>query len=167
MTGLSLYVLADQYKSLAEKLADLSLPDEAIADTLEGERGALEEKSVNVAMFVRNLESSAQQIKDAMAEMAKRVKAYEQRADHVRQYLLDNMTRCGITKIESPYFSLSIRANPESVVIGAIEEIPAEFMRQPPPPAPSPDKTAIKDAIKSGQDVPGAILKKSLRLEIK
>jgi hypothetical protein len=38
---------------------------------------------------------------------------------------------------------------------------------QPEPPAPRPDKAAIKDAIKAGRDVPGARLVQSDRLEIK
>jgi hypothetical protein len=38
-------------------------------------------------------------------------------------------------------------------------------MRQPEPP--SPDKTAIKDALKMGLEVPGARLTQGQRLEIK
>lgn len=45
--------------------------------------------------------------------------------------------------------------------------LPAQFMRQPEPPLPAPDKTAIKDALKAGQDVPGARLATTNRLEIK
>lgn len=118
-------------------------------------------------MFVRNLESSAEQMKAAEAEIAKRRKAVEARANNVRKYLLDNMTRCGITKIESPYFNLAIRDNPESVVIDSEAEIPSEFLNQPETTPPTPDKKAIKDAIKAGNEVAGAHLERSKRLEIK
>jgi len=40
-------------------------------------------------------------------------------------------------------------------------------MRQPEPPPPSPDKTAIKEAMKAGVDVPGCKLTVGKRLEIK
>lgn len=167
MNGLSLYVLANEYQSAANNLADLDLPAEVVADTLEGLAGTVEEKSVNVAMFIRNLESSAEQMKAAEAEMAKRRKAVENRAASVRRYLFDNMVRCGITKIESPYFNLAIRDNPESVVIDNADDLPKEYMTQPPSPPPAPDKKAIKDAIKSGFTVPGAHIERGQRLEIK
>lgn len=163
----SLYVLTDEYRAAVEQLADLDLPAEVVADTLEGLAGELESKATNVAMFVRNLEGMAEQIKAAEAEMAKRRKAIESRAEHVRQYLKDNMQRAGITKIECPYFKLAIRDNPAAVVIDAGSLIPAEYMRTPEPPPPAPDKTAIKAAILSGMEVPGAHLERGQRLEIK
>lgn len=163
----SLYVLTDEYRIAAERLADLDLPAEVVADTLEGLAGELEAKATNVAMFVRNLESMAEQIKAAEADMAKRRKAIENRADHVRMYLKDNMQRAGINKIECPYFKLAIRDNPPAVVIDAESQIPAEYMRTPEPPPPSPDKAAIKAAILAGHEVPGAHLSKGQRLEIK
>ena len=69
--------------------------------------------------------------------------------------------------IESPHFALKIKKNPPSVVIDSPDMIPAEFMKAPPPPPPSIDKVAIKEALKSGTEVPGARLNQELRLEIK
>lgn len=163
----SLYVLAEDYRAAIAQLADLDLPAEVVADTLESMAGDLEVKATNVAMFIRNLESTAEQIKSAEAEMAKRRKAIEHRAEHIREYLKANMQRTGISKIECPYFKLAIRDNPPSVVIDSLGMIPAEFMRQPEPPPPAPDKKAIADAIKAGKEVAGAHLANSQRLEIK
>lgn len=163
----SLYVLANDYRDAALQMADMDLPANVIADTLEGLAGELEVKATNVAMFIRNLESTAASIKEAEAEMAKRRKALEARADFLHRYLLDNMQRTGIQKIECPYFKLSVRDNPQSVVIDSPDLIPADFMRQPEPPPPAPDKKAIAEALKAGQDVPGAHLERTQRLEIK
>lgn len=163
----SLYVLADEYKAAAESLANLDLDEQTIADTLEGLAGALEVKATNVAMFARNLEAAAESIKSAEKQMADRRKAIEVRATRLRTYLRDNMLKAGISKIECPYFSLAIRENPPSVVIDAEVMIPAEFMRQPEPPPPSPDKKAIAEALKAGTTVPGAHLERGKRLEIK
>lgn len=165
--NISLYSLASEYQQAAEKLADLDMPDEVIADTLEGLQFPIEQKAVNVAAFVRNLKASVSQIKEAESAMAARRKALENRAARVEQYLLDNMQRAGMSKIESPYFVLSVRDNPPSVCIDAEGLIPQEFMRQPEPPPPAPDKKAIAQAIKDGKDVPGAHLVTSKRLDIK
>lgn len=165
--SLSLYVLAGEYRAAAEQLADLDLPDDVVRDTLESISGDLEAKSVNVASFVRNLEASAEQIKEAEAAMSARRKAIEKRAANVRQYLLDNMVAAGISKIECPYFKLSVRENPPAVVINEPGLIPAAYMTDPPPPPPAPDKTLIKKAIQDGFDVPGAHLTRGKRLDIK
>lgn len=163
----SLYSLTGEYLAAADKLADLDLPDEVVADTLEGLAGALEVKATNVAAFVRNLEASAEAIKQAEADMAKRRQAIEHRAARVRQYLQFNLEKAGIQKIDCPFFKLSLRDNPPSVVIDAPTQIPTSFMRQPEPPPAAPDKKAIAEALKNGQDVPGAHLTRTRRLEIK
>lgn len=165
--SLSLYVLASEYRSAADQLADLDLPEEVVRDTLESLSGDLEAKSVNVASFVRNLETSAEQIKEAEAAMAARRKAIEKRAANVRQYLLDNMVAAGITKIECPYFKLAVRDNPPAVVINEPSLIPDAYLTDPPPPPRAPDKALIKKAIQDGFDVPGAHLARGKRLEIK
>ena len=163
----ALYVLAQDYRAAAEKLADLDLDEQTIADTLEGLSGDLEVKAVNTAMVARNMQGLAAQIKEAEQAMAARRKALESRAERLTAYLLANMQHAGISKIESPHFCLSIKNNPAAVDINEPGLIPAEFMRQPEPPPPSPDKTAIKEAIKAGKEVPGAHLAQGVRLEIK
>ncbi|MDR2219763.1 MAG: siphovirus Gp157 family protein [Methylobacillus sp.] len=165
--NLTLYQISDQFLADAAKLADMDLPDDVLADTLEGLSGELEAKSVNVAAFARNLEATAEQIKQAETAMAERRKALENRAGRIRAYLLQNMQRTGITEISCPHFKLSVRNNPASVQIEDAAAIPQEYMRQPEPPPPAPDKKLIAEVIKSGKEVPGCRLTQSQRLEIK
>lgn len=165
--SLALYALADEYLAAAERLSDLDLDEQTIADTLEGLAGALEVKATNVAMFVRNLESSAVAIKQAEDHMAARRKAMESRAARIKDYLLTNMERTGISKIECPQFKIAVRENPPSVVIDMLQSIPEDYLRQPAPPPAVPDKALIAKAIKDGFDVPGAHLTRTKRIEIK
>lgn len=163
----ALFDIAREYREAADKLADLDLPPEAIEDTLESLSGDLEVKATNTAFVIRNLEASAAAIKEAEAQMAARRKAIENRAARVRDYLLANMMVAGIQKIECPFFKLSVRDNPPAVEVYEPGLVPGEYMRQPEPPPPSPDKTAIKEAMKAGVDVPGCKLTVGKRLEIK
>lgn len=167
MTLPSLYVIAAEYQSAVARLADLDLDEQTFADTLESLSGDLENKSVNAAMFVKSLEATAASIKIAEGQMAARRKSIEARAERVLEYIKDNMIATGITKIECPYFKLSIRDNPASVVIDSPNLIPAEYMLQAEPPPPAADKRAIADVLKAGGDVPGAHLQYGQRLEIK
>lgn len=162
----SLYDIASEYRAAAEKLADLDLDAETIADTLEALSGELEVKAQNVAYFIRNLEVSAAAIKDAEAKMAARRKAIENRVAGLQRYVHESMNMAGVSRIESPHFVVSIRDNPPAVDVFEPGLLPAEFMKTPEPPPPAPDKTAIKAAIKSGREVPGARLTQGTRLVI-
>jgi len=163
----ALYELAADYRSAADRLADMDLDEQTLADTLESLSGELEVKATNTAMLIRNLEASAYAIKEAEGQMAARRKALENRAARVKDYVLAQMMVAGIEKIECPYFKLAVRTNPPAVEIFEPGLVPSEFMKTPEPPPPSPDKTAIKDALKAGKDVPGCVLTHGMRLEIK
>lgn len=164
---MNLYDIAREYRDTAAKLADLDLDEQTLADTLESMAGDLEAKATNTAFVIRNIEAHAAAIKDAEAQMAARRKAAENRAARLKDYLLANLIVAGVQKVECPYFKLAVRDNPLAVEIYEPGLVPAEYMRQKPPPPPEPDKAAIKDALKAGQDVPGAKLTQGKRLEIR
>lgn len=164
----ALYQIADIYLQDLDKLNDLDLDDQTVADTLESIQGDMQEKCTNVAAFIRNTESLADQIKQAEQAMAARRKALENRADRIRQYLLENMQRTGISKIDSPWFKIALAKNPPSVVVDDEDTLKfahPEFVNV--VTTESLDKTAIKEAIKAGQIVEGARLASSDRVTIK
>ncbi len=163
----ALYVLAQDYALQAAKLADLDLDPQTLEDTLESLSGDLEVKATNTAMMIRNIEASAIAIKEAETQMAARRKALENRAARIKDYVLAQMMVAGIEKIECPYFKLAVRTNPPAVEVFEPGLVPSEFMKTPEPPPPAPDKTAIKEALKAGKDVPGCTLTHGMRLEIK
>lgn len=162
----ALYELAAVFRADAEKLADLDLDPQTLADTLEGMSGELEVKAQNVVMFARNLESTAAAIKEAEAKMAARRKAIENRAAGLMRYVQSSMELAGVTKIESPYFRLTLQNNPPAVDVFEPGLVPSEFMTQPAPPPAAPDKTAIKGALKAGINVPGCRLTTGIRLVV-
>lgn len=167
-TGLALYQIADQYLIDLGRLAELEeLDEQTLADTLEGLSGEIEVKSTAVAQFICNLEANAEAIKRAEQQMAERRRKIENRAENIRKYLMGNLQRCGITKIESVFFNITLRENPEALHVDAQAEIPAEFYVQLPPPEPQLDKLKLKAAIKAGCEFLGVRLERKLRLDIK
>lgn len=163
----SLFQLADQYRSLLA-LADseTEIPEEVLRDTVEGLQGELQVKAQNVARFVLNQEAMAEAIENAAEQMQLRAKRLRNRTGYLKQYLLTNMQAVGLQKVESPEIVLSIRNNPESVVVFDEKALPADLMVQPPAPPLRPDKMRIKDLLKAGQEVAGARLEHTQRLSI-
>lgn len=166
-TNLSLYAIAAEFRAMVDHLTDCQDDAQAIADTIEAESFPLEVKAQNVAYAIRNLEASAAAIKQAEQDMAERRKRIEKRAEAIRDYLKGCMELAGVSKIECPHFQLAIQKNPPSVDVFEPALIPAVYMKTLEPPPPTPDKTAIKQAIKNGIEVPGAKLNAGTRLAIK
>jgi carboxylesterase type B len=167
MTAISLYQIAADHRRMVESLLATDNDEQTIADTIEAESFPLEVKAQNVAYAIRTLEANAAAIKEAEKQMAERRKAMENRATHIKEYLKTCMEIAGVTKMECPHFALTIRSNPPSVEVYEPSLVPTQFMKTPEPPPPAPDKTAIKDAIKAGEEVPGAQLVQGKRLEIR
>lgn len=165
----SLYQLTGERLALARRLESLNLDDETIADTLEGESSALEAKIADYGFVIRNRRSFSDEIEAEIERLQARLKAERSRVAKIEAWLLSNMQACGITEIECPVFKISVKQNPESVVVLNEQEIPAEYMRVPEVKTPTaqPDKILIKAALKAQIDIPGCRLARTVKLEIK
>ena len=152
----SLYQLSTDYQIAFNDLIDSDFDQETIDDTLEGLKGMVEEKGRNVAAFMQNLEADAKAMKDAEKRMAARRKNIESAVKRFKEYLRENMTRTGITKISSPEFSVTLRKPLEIVEIFDEEVVPLEFLNV--VTISTPDKREILKALKAGHEVMGAKL---------
>jgi hypothetical protein len=167
--SLSLYQLSSHYIQALDFLTDpeLAIPIEAVNDTLEGLTGELEDKAINVAKFIRNMETTANAIKKAEADMAKRRKSLETHAQWLESYLKSSMEATGITKIECPHFKLSIAKNPPALELFDANAVPDEYKHTETVTTEHIDKAAIKSALSSGYEIQGARLVNGTRLVIK
>jgi hypothetical protein len=140
-------------------LADLSsmdMNDEAVKDTLELVQGDFNDKAVSIIKLAENLEADTAAIDAEIERLKSRKQVIVNRQKQLREYLLHNMEVSGITKIECPLFTASIRKGSESVEIENEDSLPDEFIKV--EVVTKPDKNAIKAALKSGKDVNGAKL---------
>jgi hypothetical protein len=167
MNNLSLFQIAGEYREAADKLAELDLDPQTMADTLESLGGDLEEKSKNTAFVVRNLEAAADQIDAAVEEMGRRAAAIRKNAERVREYLMSNMIFAGVQKLETPYFVITVRDNPPKVVVTDEAKIPGSYFTKVPPPPPKLDKKAVAAALKAGEQIFGVHLERGQTVQIK
>jgi hypothetical protein len=130
-------------------------------------RELVERKGAAVAAYIAQREMEADAIDGRLEEISRRVKAMRSRAVHLRNYMADCMRTAGITEIASDDKLLRVRLYPgrdESVEIYDQSLLAEQFTRV--KTTREPDKTGIKVAIKSGQDVQGARIVKRDRLII-
>ena len=138
------------------ELENLDLDDESIADTLEAVKGEFSDKAVAILKFTENMNSDIDSLSHEIKRLQERKKVFENRKKRIREYLLYNMEKSGINKIECPYFTASIRKGSESVEVESSELLPDEYITV--QVSEVPDKNAIKRDLKAGKEINGAKL---------
>jgi hypothetical protein len=160
-----LYKLADEYVAIAMQLADSDLPDDVIADTLEGASGDIENKAWNTAALILQFSGEAAIIKEAEQRMSARRKSLERRVEWMRDYVLVQLIRTGIGEIDSPEFVIRVQDNPPKVILDDEEAVPNAFKMT--ETVTTIRKAEIRKLLLDGQSVAGAHLESEKRLSIK
>jgi hypothetical protein len=161
---LRLYELSSDYLRALDELSELDdLPLESIADTLEGLAGAWEDKALNVARYIRNLEAEATAIDEAKKRMEVRARVTAHKAARLRDYLKGELEKTGL-KPKAPDVALRLQANPPAVVLDDETRIPEDYRRT--QVVSTILKAEIAAAIKAGKEITGAHLEQSRRLVI-
>lgn len=142
-------------------LADAMRPaigddDDALADLIEGESDALEAAS-RLLRWMGERQAHSAALKAYEADLAGRRKRLDDGVQTARAALSRFMEEVGLTKLERPEATLSIREAGPSVVYGIDfdpEGLPEGLRRW----RCEADKHAVKAALEAGEEVPGARL---------
>ena len=124
-----------------------------IADYEAFERLQMEKdrKIENVALWYKNLVAEAAALKAEEKAFAERRKAAENRAERLKGFL-DTVLQG--SPVKTTKFTVSYRKS-EQTVVDDLQLIPEKFLRRADPTA---DKSALKAAIKGGEEIPGVHL---------
>lgn len=160
---MDLQLLADTVEALGEEDLSPELREDFEQDLLRAISGTREkvDRTGDTLGFFASAQAAATQ----------EIQRLEARRDHfaraqarLENYVLRVIECSKFAKLEGYITTLSARKNPPSVAIAAGAVLPEQFMRQPAVPAPVPDKTAIKAALKAGAEIEGATLVQTVKL---
>ena len=130
-------------------------------DALTMER---DQKIENIALWVKNLEADAKAYKDEKDSFAQKQKVAENKAKSLKGYLSRFLAGAAY---KSTKVNIGFRKS-ESVDVFSMEALieygNKDYLKYKKPEA---DKTAIKNAIKSGANIPGCILVENQNIQIK
>lgn len=168
---MKLYELAQDYNNLLEMLDNSDIPEDAIRDTLEAVQGEIQFKADNIACMLKSLALEVNAIKAEEEALSERRKQKQNQYDFLKQYLSTELLACNIDKMETARNKITFRAS-ESLVVDDEDAFIADcisngqtfFLSYP---APKIDKTAIKEALKSGEIIDGARIEKKSNIQIK
>lgn len=150
-------VLCETEEELAKKIDEVSLD--------------LDTKIENIGCYIKNLESDVEALKKEEDNLKARRKSAENKIEGLKRYLNGYLMACfpkdedrAKWKFKTPKVVLGYRKS-NSVEVPDIEKLDKNFIKV--KTEVIPDKTAIKDAIKSGKEVIGAFIKQNINLNIK
>ena len=140
-------------------------------DTLDGMEIAIQEKAENVALYIKNLDYEIKAIKSEKSRLDARLKSKEKSCKNMLEYLKNCLEAAKLKKIETPRAAIAIRNNPQSVeitdeksFIGWAQDNNDDLLRYKDPEV---NKTAVKQLLKAGEEVPYAKLIRTQSLNLK
>ena len=162
---LSLYNIQQEYISLAEQIIDNDgLLSEEMEAALQINKDQLENKSQCYGFIVRQLEGECDMIDNEIKRLEAMKKSRGKTVDRLKESVSKAMQLYEIDKIETPTLKISFRKS-ESIEIEEESLIDEKYMTV--KTTKTPDKKAIKEAIKAGEIVLGVTLKENQNIQFK
>lgn len=158
---MNLYELTGEALRLQEYLMDGDIDEQVVADTLEA-IGANDKVEASIYV-IKNLEAHAKACKEEIDKLKAKQKAAENGAkrlkDNIKELLLASM----LPKMNAGIFTVTLGTS-KSVEIDDESILPEQYVI---PQAPTIDRKAIADDLRSGAEIPGAKFAESKYIRIK
>lgn len=151
----------------------LDIPDDVLTedqrkkmDTYLDELAVAERTKVDgFGQFVRLQTARVEACKEESKRLAAKAKAAEKRIAWLKMKYLASMQANGVKEIKGDAYTISIRKSEAVAVTAMVDTLPVEYQRK--KIIVEPDKTAIKDALKRGLEIPGCSLGDTFSLNIR
>lgn len=162
---LSLYQIEQEYLSIAQQLIDNGgEANEELIDRLAINEHNLETKSTNYGFVIRQLEGECEIIDNEIKRLQALRKSRENAVDRLKNNISVAMQIFGVEEIKTPILKINFRKS-ESVEVEDAKLLDRKFIVV--KTSESVDKVKIKEAIKTGVSISGAVLKTNYNLQIK
>lgn len=161
---MNLYELEDNLLQVVE-LANSAKPEDQqlFADTIESLQDSIADKAIGYGKVINQLVADEKQLADKIKHDQERKRALSNNISRLKLALKHGMETAGKDKIKDIDLSIWIQNNPVSVAVTDDKLIPGEFTEI----EKKLNKTAIKQALNDGEEVPGAKLVQTRSIRIK
>ena len=129
---------------------DSEIPPEAIADTLEGIGGEIENKAQSCAIVIKELQGKSMILKAEEERLTARRKAIENKVKRIKENLYNSMKLTGKIKFKIDLFSFNVQKSPARLVIDDKSKIPENYYIEQ---EPKLDEAKLKADLKDGIEI--------------
>lgn len=158
----SLYQITAELSALEIALENDTLSPDLSPDIMNTLIVQIQEKADAVVGFENYMQDQVESIDARIEELAAYKKAITSKLTRLDQYVASCLKHLGTNKLEGKIASITRRAPTDIVIITDESALPMDFLRT----KVEPEKVKIKDALKNGVAVPGAVLEKSQSISI-
>lgn len=158
---MNLYELTGNYRKVSE-MEDLD--EVALKDTLDSIQEDIETKIQNISFVVKEKEADVKAIEETIKTLEKRKASATNTIDYLKKYSQTAMEVTGVEKIKTPFVTVWVQNNKESVNIVDENKLNKKYLVEQPPKA---DKKLLLADLKEGKEVEGAELQQTRSLRIR
>ncbi|GGI64222.1 siphovirus Gp157 family protein [Limosilactobacillus caviae] len=159
---MNLFELNDNYKILANRD---DLDPTILKDTLDAIKDDRRNKLDNLATWADRLKSEIEFLDAKQKSWREEITYRKNKLTWIKKYITDVLDDAGIKKMATENHLLSARNFKASTIIDSDKKLPDKFKIT--ETTTKPDKQAIYEALKAGEEVPGAHLKANRNTVIK
>ena len=152
-----MYEITAQFKGLQALIEDGEMDADTLKDTLDGLNTDLMEKGQDVLHFLANLDGDIKAFDAEIKRMSARKRSLSNHYEWLKEYLRSNMIETGITKIECPVFTATLRKAGVKAEVYNEKELPIEYQTLVPA-SWNINLVQITKDLKAGVEIPGAKL---------
>jgi hypothetical protein len=158
----SIYDISLRYKAITGLLEDETISQEDINNALMEVMDDVVSKGENGIIFLRKQEAMIEAAKNEKKKIDAYIKRREAVVKRTKQAYLYAMQQMGMKSIQTARGEIKVKTNPPAVVIDDVALLPEDYKHT--TITVTPDKPAIKTAIRNGETVPGAHLEQAVSL---
>lgn len=155
MNPLTISALERQIEDLIAAYPELAEDETLRADMISGSTNA-EETLSKIVFRMQAAEARVEACSKHISLLSGRQASHEREAEAMRALAFRLMNACQQRKMKLPEATLSISTRPPALMISDATKLPPEFTVT--KTETRPDREKIKEALKAGQEVPGAYL---------
>jgi len=161
---MNLYELEGNLLHVVE-LANSAKPEDQqlFADTIESLQDSIADKAIGYGKVINQLVADEKQLADKIKHDQERKRTLSNNIGRLKLALQHGMETAGKEKVKDIDLSIWIQNNPVSVAVTDDKLIPGEFTEV----EKKLNKTAIKQALNDGEEVPGAKLVQTRSIRIR
>lgn len=145
-------------------LGDGSMDEQQAVDIATHMDGVLKDKVLDIAAWRENILNVIDGLKLRKSALDDRIKSSEKLAERLESYIIESMESLSLLAAENELINITLKSNPESVIIDNESSISSEYWKEKTEIKRSIDKMAIKSAIKTGAVVDGAHIERKKRV---
>ena len=150
----NIYELTESIKLLWDLMDQGELDDDVLKDAMMNSQEDLKDKLEGYCKFIRQMESDVDGVSSEIKRLQDRKAVLKNTIERSKKVMQMAMETAGEKKVKGQIFTISIQANPESVVLDEqdVENIPPEYLKVKDPEV---DKAKLKEDLKNGVNLEG------------